>query len=179
MGTFRGTTVILASLLFVAVSLLVLTYALSRSSTTEVSAVRRQSLQSIKSRPMPDEVEERSIGLGCVRLPKGNHGRYTVDVDWSHGHILLPDGTRIDFAVGLVEPIAIPEKRANFSWFRAERRSDGVLYYSAEGTSAGTVLTASIPRSVFSANFITKQSGPESLSQLLMIARSYSPEACP
>lgn len=177
MKVFRGTTGILVSLMFVTVGLIALTYTLSRFLPAEVPTPRRHSLKWINSRTML-EAEERSIGLGCVRVPKGTHGSYKVDVDWSFGHILLADGSRIDFDAGLVKAIAIPEESARFLWFRAERTKDGVLYYGAESTSNGIVLTATAPRSPFPANFSTTQSGPESLNRLLMIARSYSPFAC-
>jgi hypothetical protein len=174
MKVFRGTTGILTSLMFVAVGLIALTYTLNRFLPAEVPTPRRHSLKWIKSRT-PLEAEERSIGLGCVRVPKGTHGSYKVDVDWSFGHILFADGSRIDFAAGLVEPIAIPEESAKFLWFRAERKKDGVLYYGAERTSNGMLLTATVPKIPFPANFSTRQSGPESLNRLLMIARSYRP----
>lgn len=174
MKVFRGTTGILASLLFIAVGLLALTYTLSRFLPAEVPTPRRHSLKWINSRAML-ETEELRIGLGCVRVPKGTHGSYTVDVDWSFGHILLTDGSRIDFDAGLVKPVAIPEERARFLWFRAERSKDGVLYYGAERTSNGTALIATVREVYFPANFRTTQSGPESLNRLLMVARSYSP----
>jgi hypothetical protein len=177
MKVFHGFTGILAPLLFVAVGLLALTYTLSRYLPAEVPTPRRHSLKWINSRTML-EAEERSIGVGCVRVPKGTHGSYTVDVDWSFGHILLADGSRIDFDAGLVESIAIPEERARFLWLRAERRKDGVLYYGAEKTLNGIAFTATAHRGAFPANFRTTQSGPESLNRLLMIARSYSSFAC-
>lgn len=173
MKVFRGTTGILTSLMFVAVGLIALTYTLSRFLPAEVPTPRKHSLKWINSRTLL-EAEERSIGLGCVRVPRGTRGSYKVDIDWSFGHILLADGFRVDFAAGLVRAIAIPEERARFLWFRVERRKDGVLYYGAERTSSGTVLIATVRRVYPRVNFMTTQSGPESLNRLLMIARSYS-----
>jgi len=178
MKVSRGSTGVLVSLLFVAAGLLALTYTLNRFSPAEVPAPRIHSWKWIKSRTLL-EAEERPIGLGCVRVPKGTHGSYTVDVDWSFGHVLLADGSRIDFDAGLVQPTAIPEESARFFWLKAERRKNGVLYYGAERGSTGIVLTATARLELpFPANFRTTQSGPESLNRLLMIARSYSPMAC-
>ncbi|HEX9304109.1 MAG TPA: hypothetical protein VGA31_06635 [Thermoanaerobaculia bacterium] len=121
------------------------------------------------------------VGIGCVSVPRG----WQVSVDqhpgWASGQIRGTAGSRIlAFTIGTGPPAASTERRGQFQWFRTEKLGDSILNYALEKKEDGRgVLQASVIHGSSNANFVTPERDPQSLPDLLAIARSYSREKCP
>jgi hypothetical protein len=121
-----------------------------------------------------------SVGIGCVSIPRD----WQVSVDqhpgWASGQIRGTTGSRImAFTIGTGSPAASRERREQFQWFRTEKLGDSILNYALEKKGDGRgVLQASVIRGSLNANFVTPERDLQSLSDLLLVARSYSREKC-
>jgi hypothetical protein len=121
-----------------------------------------------------------SVGIGCVSIPRGWQVSVEQHPGWASGQIRGTAGSRImAFAIGTGPPAASPERRGQFQWFRTETLGDSFLNYALEKKGDGRgVLQASVIHGSSNANFVTPERDPESLPDLLAIARSYSREKC-
>ncbi len=148
-----------------------LVLALVLASTAQVSAARKPTTGVVRH----------PVGIGCVSVPRG----WQVSVDqhpgWASGQIRGTAGSRIlAFTIGTGPPAASTERRGQFQWFRTEKLGDSILNYALEKKEDGRgVLQASVIHGSSNANFVTPERDPQSLPDLLAIARSYSREKCP
>jgi hypothetical protein len=83
------------------------------------------------------------------------------------------------FAIGTGPPAVSSERRGQFQWFRTEKLGDSLLNYALERKEHGRgVLEASVIHGSSNANFVTPERDPQSLPDLLVVARSYSRGKC-
>jgi hypothetical protein len=132
--------------------------------------------------PKPTTASVRhSVGIGCVSVPRGWEVAVEEHPGWASGQIRGTAGSRImAFTIGTGLAAASPERREQFQWFRTEKLGDSVLNYALEKKEDGRgVLQASVIHGSSNANFITPERDPQSLPDLLAVARSYSREKCP
>ena len=121
-----------------------------------------------------------SVGMGCISVPAGWQISVEEHAGWASGQIRGPAGSRImAFTIGTGPSAVSAERRGKFQWFRSEKLRDSVLNYALEKKEDGRgVLQASVIHGSSNANFVTPERDPQSLTDLLAVARSYSWGKC-
>jgi len=121
-----------------------------------------------------------SVGMGCISVPASWQISVEEHPGWASGQIRGPAGSRIlAFSIGTGPSAVSPERRGQFQWFKSEKLGDSVLNSALERKADGRgVLQASVIHGSSNANFVTPERDPQSLPDLLSVARSYTRERC-
>lgn len=139
--------------------------------------------QAVPERKAKATGARRSVGIGCVSVPRGWQVSLEEHSGWVSGQIQNPsDAGVMAFAIvtGAGTPAASPARREQFEWFKTEKLGRALLHYGLERKSDGRpVLQATVIGGGVTANFVSPERDARSLPSLLAVARSYSPEKCP